>query len=143
MTFSGKLSTSTNYAAGIDLGYIESITPVFSGSLDPMSYPDTPASEQEFYDMSGASLSITVKGKWTGSSWSTGISWMWSIAALITGSQYDDAASRYLSVYDGSTWMFGSSAPIHVIVESFEPTLACGTQPMIEYTLKVNQQAVY
>jgi hypothetical protein len=127
--------------ASISLGTVESISPQWSSPLDSMGYPDTPANEQEFYDMSGAQLTISIKGKWTGTTWSDGFTWIASMAALITGSQYDDAQSRSLSVADGSSYLFGGA--INVIVESFEPTIVGGTQPLIEYSLKVNQQAVY
>jgi len=83
-----------------------------------------------------------VNGRYTSSSWSTVITWMNNVAALLTGSQYDDSQSRYLAVYDGTTYVFGTQG-IHVIVESFEPTISEGTQPMVEYTLKVNQQVSY
>jgi hypothetical protein len=107
-----------------------------------MGWPDTPVSEQEFYDMSGASLDVTVTGKYTSTAWSTVFTWMQNVAALLTGSQYDDSQSRYLAVYEGSTYVFPTQG-IHVIVESFEPTISAGTQPMIEYTLKVHQQVSY
>lgn len=127
--------------ASLSLGTIESITPVWSSPLDAMSLPGVPASQQEFYDMSGASLSISIRGKWTGASWSDGFSWITSMAALFTGEQYDAAQSRSLSIADGSSYLFGGA--INVIMESFEATITGGTQPLVEYTLKCNQQAVY
>lgn len=142
MSFSGYISTSTNYASGYSLGYIEKLSLSYQNPCSPMGWPDTPASEQEFCDDSGASLTVTVSGKYTSSSWGTVLTWMQNVAALLTGSQYDDSQSRYLAVYEGSTYVFPSQG-IHVIVESFEPTISEGTQPLIEYTLKVNQQVSY
>jgi len=107
-----------------------------------MGYPDTPASEQEFYDWNGASLTVTVTGKYTASTWATAFTWMQNVAALLSGSQYDDSASRYLSIYESTTYVFPTQG-IHVIVESFEPTISGGTAPCIEYTLRVNQQVSY
>ena len=142
MTYSGYISTNTSYSSGYSLGNIEKLSLSYQNPCDPMGWPDTPVSEQEFYDMSGASLDVTVTGKYTSTAWSTVFTWMQNVAGLLTGSQYDDSQSRYLAVYEGSTYVFPTQG-IHVIVESFEPTISAGTQPMIEYTLKVHQQVSY
>jgi hypothetical protein len=142
MTFSGYISTSTSYSSGYSLGTIEKLSMSYQNPCDPLGWPDTPVSEQEFCDDSGASLTVTVTGRYTSSSWGTVLTWMQNVAALLTGSQYDDSQSRYLAIYEGTTYVFPTQG-IHIIVESFEPTISEGTQPLIEYTLKVNQQVSY
>jgi len=142
MSFTGYISTTTSYSGGYSLGTIERLSPSWQNPCDNMSWPDTPASEQEFYDMSGASLTVTVSGRYTSTSWSTVLTWMQNVAALLSGDQYDEMRSRYLAIYDGNTYVF-STQGIHVIVESFECNIAGGDAPCIEYTLKVNQQVSY
>lgn len=160
----GRLSTSaTTYdSTGIDLGAIESIDYPKQSPLDPMSYPDTPAKDQEFYDQAGAELEVSITGEYGGNSitWAQCFAWAESIQALITGEQYDSSQPRYLALYQkdiygpgNHLWVLrddptlaqnsASNGPIHVIVESFIPKIGSGSSPSLGYTLKVKQQAPY
>jgi hypothetical protein len=159
--FTAKLSTtSAGYSSGIDLGIIEDPSPSWENKCDPMDYPDTPPVEQEFYDFSGASLQIEINGWKAFSNWADAIAWKESIAKLLTGSQYDDSAQRWLAIYihgytgfTNELWFLrddmtvaqdsASNGPVHVILESFKPKVKSGDQPAYEYSLRCYQQVKY
>ena len=145
--FVGKISTTSGgYASGIDLG-VFSWKESHREPCTPMGRMDTKPSEQEFSTDEGAFLEITITGEYGTSSttWANIATWKKSIQDLITGSQYDDSADRYLAIYSGDgVWpLNNTAAPIHVILESFEPEIPEGTAPTCKYTLKCYQQVSY
>lgn len=158
----GKLSTSdsTYDSTGIDLG-------TFAWEYDHAEQTSSfgligPAREQEHESSMGAERTIIINGQYgpTGATWAQVYAWMEAMDALITGSQYDDSAHRYLCLYHKNLYSTGvhlwglrddpslaqsssGNKPMHVIVESFAPKIGTGTSPEVSYTLRVKQQVKF